>query len=519
MTARRLLSGAAALGLLLTGRPLAAQEQLHVVVQYLAGMNVYLNAGSTAGIRAGDTLNVRRLPTNESLTGFVVVTSTPDRSVVAFLGAPYSLTRGDSLAVIVIHARGEVAAPVVAIPTPLGESGRTVTTRRVVTTDGSLSFDMDLLHTTTTGVGGDPEKSTRSFTTPSLGLRYRAQGLGGGWEFRTSLRATQRSSTGDVVSPATLVQVYEATLERRGRGGSLQLGRFYNPYENFSGYWDGMMVHRGGDARGAGLLAGFEPSRGNAGFATTEPKVGAFAHLRTTRPGVRYRTEVALDILFPKDTTGKHLIAGWGQALQLGNTVVSNTIQADRSPLSGTWGVSRWQARLSTRLGANGTIYTGYSLNQLNLGDTTTGVVPYRRDQVNVGFNLWSGGTGFSADLSTSRQKGLASQSAYSANASHRSRSASAFGGGLSTMYWTGGGSKGLLVSPMLLRRFGPVDGQFDYQFYRSTTNGVSSTSHAFELGARLPLSAHTQFSFRFRERTGSYLTSSGVYAGLWYGF
>ena len=519
MSARRLLAGAMALGLLLGGGPLAAQEQVHVVVQYLAGMNVYLNAGTDAGIRPGDTLNVRRLPSNESLTGFVVVTSTPDRSVVAFLGAPYSLTRGDSLAVTIIHARGAVTAPVAAIPTPLGEPGPPVATRRVVTTDGSLSFDMDLTRTTTTGVGSDPEKSTRNFTTPSLGLRYRAQGLGGGWEFRTTLRATQRSSTGDVVRPATLVQVYEATLERRGRTGSFQVGRFYNPYENFSGYWDGAMLHRGNDTRGAGFLAGFEPERGNAGFATTEPKLGAFAHLRTTRPGVRYRTEFALDLLFPRDTAGTRLIAGWGQALQAGNFVVSNTLQADRAPLTGSWGVSRWQARLSTRLGAGGTLFTGYSLNQLNLGDTTTGVVPYRRDQVNAGFSYWSGGTGLSADLSTSRQRGLPAQSAYSVNASRRSRNPSGLGGGLSAMYWTGGSAHGTLLSPMLLRRFGQVDAQLDYQFYRSTTAGVSSTSHAFELGARVPLSAHTQFSFRLRERTGHYLTSSGVYAGLWVGF
>ncbi|HET7043054.1 MAG TPA: hypothetical protein VFI13_13635 [Gemmatimonadales bacterium] len=498
--------------------PVRAQDTVRAVVQYLAGANVYLDVGTDRGLRPGDTLAVRRVPSGEAAGPLVVVSGTPGRSVAAFAGAPYSLTRGDTLALSITHV-ADRGTPLAAAPAPLVPPTAALPARRRVTTDGSVSLDFDLLQTTTTGLGASPEQQTRNFTTPSLGFRYRAQGLGGGWEFRTGLRATQRSSTGGVVDPATLVQVYELALLRRGRRGEIQLGRFYDPYESYSGYWDGVMLHRGTSAGGVGVLAGFTPDRGNAGFQSSEPKLGGVAHFRSRGTGVRYRSEVALDLLFPRDTAGTHAIAGWGQAVEAGGLLLSSSLQADRMPLMRRWGVTRLYTRLSTRLGTAGTLYTGYTLNRLDLGDTTTGVIPYRRDQVNAGLTFWSGGKGFSADVSTSRQHALPTQWAWSANATARGRGAAALGGGLVAMYWTGGPSHGLLVSPSVLRRFGAVDGQFDYQYYRSASGTTTSVSHAFELGARLPLSAHTQFSIRLRERIGDLLKSSGVSAGLWYGF
>ena len=86
-------------------------------------------------------------------------------------------------------------------------------------------------------------------------------------------------------------------------------------------------------------------------------------------------------------------------------------------------------------------------------------------------------------------------------------------------MYWTEQNSHGLLISPSVNRHFGATTADLSYQLYRSEANGATSTSHAFELGARLPLSARTQFTLRARERTGGYLQSAGLTAGLWYGF
>lgn len=506
-------------GVVLAATPAAAQDSLRVVVHYVAGMNVYLGAGSDAQIRPGDTLHVRRAGTGEALAPLLVVTSTPDRSVVAFIGAPYSLTRGDTLAVVIAHTTAPQppppAVPLAGAPTPYAP----VKQRRRLSTDGSLSLDLDLLQTRTTGLGGDPERSSRTFTTPSVGLRYRVQGLGNGLEFRTTVRATQRSSTGGVVDPATLVQVYEAALVRRGGKTEFQLGRFFDPYEYFSGYWDGLLLHRGTDRLGAGVLAGFEPDRGNAGFQSSSPKVGGFFHLRTSGPGARYRTEASLTSIFPKGAPGAHIIAGWAEALQVRRALLSTTLQFDREPVTGHWVVGQFLGRASTRVGDAGTIYAGFSIRQPYLDRTVVDVRPYRRDNLSTGFNIWTGGLGLAADISTSRQQGLDAQWSYSASASHRPRGMQGIGLGLATMYWTEPRSHGLLVSPSVHRRFGATTADLGYQLYRSDANGTTSTSHAFELGARLPLSARTQFTLRARTRTGSYLQSSGLTAGLWYGF
>ena len=512
-------SRAALLALLLAAPSvLAAQDTARVVVQYIAGANLYLGGGTAMRIRAGDTLSARKVPGGEVVGPLLVVTSTEERSVVAFMGSPYPLSRGDTLSVMIAHA---TVAPVVAaagVPAPVG-MGVPARPKAVRTSSGSLSLDLDLMHTKTTGVGSDPEVNKYTFTTPSLGLQYRTQGAPGAFEFRTSLRATQRSSSQDLVEPATLVQVYEAALIRRTGRSEFQLGRFYSPYESFSGYWDGAMLHRGNDRLGAGVMAGFEPDRGNSGFQSNEPKVGMVLHGRTSGREVRYRSEFAVNLFFPKNAPTTHVMTGWGQALQLRSFLVSNSLQIDRETLTGHWVVTRLLTRLSARLGTAGTIYAGYAIRQPYLDRTIPGVIPYRRDQMNGGFSYWSGTLGYSFDLSRSQQEGLSSQMAYSGSVSLRPRAPNAFGFGLAGTYWTDSEASGTLLSPSVTRRFGATDLTLDYQYYRSDVGGNISLSHGIELGGRIPLGGRTQFSFRARERLGGQLQSSGVYAGLWYPF
>ncbi|HEV2292192.1 MAG TPA: hypothetical protein VGR60_10195, partial [Gemmatimonadales bacterium] len=452
----------------------------------------------------------------------LVVTSTASRSVVAFVGAPYSLTRGDTLALVLHHSALAVAAaprPSVEAPLPGAAAPPAARRRSALRSDGSLSLDLDLMQTRTTGLGVAPEQVTRNFTTPSIGLRYRLQGMPGGWELSTSIRATQRSSTGGVVDPATLVQVYEAAVVRRTRTSEVRLGRFFDPYESFSGYWDGVMLHRGTDALGVGVLAGFEPDRGNGGFQSTDPKVGAVLHARTGGAGVRYRSALSVNLVFPSGAGSTHAIVGVTQGIQLRAFTVSGDLQVDRNPVTTHWVVTRLLGRMSTRLGQSGTIYAGYAIRQPYVDWTVVTVIPYRRDQVNAGFTLWSANGGVSADVSSSQQEGSATQWAYTASGSWRSRTLTATGAGLSTTYWTDHASSGLLFSPSLLRRVGSADLDLVYQYYLSDVAGAHSVSHGIEFGARLPLAARTQLSLRARERLGGYLQSSGIYAGLWYGF
>lgn len=511
---------AGVLGFAVDAAPAVAQDTARVVVEYVAGGNVYLGAGADAGVRQGDTLLVHRVPAGDGAAPLLVVTSTATRSVVSFVGAPYSLTRGDTLAVVIRHSSVQAtAAPPATIPALGAASAPPPRRRSALSTNGNLSLDFDLMQTRTTGLGTAPEQVTRNFTTPSIGLTYRVRGLPDGFDLQTSIRATQRSSTDGIVDPATLVQVYEAALVRRTRTSEFKLGRFYDPYESFSGYWDGVMLHRGTEAFGVGVLAGFEPDRGNGGFQSTDPKVGAVVHARTVGAGLRYRSALSLNVIFPKGAGSTHAIAGVTQAIQVSGFAVSEDLQLDRNPTTTHWVVTRFLGRVSSRLGQGGTAYLGYTILQPYVDWTVVNVIPYRRNQVNAGVGLWSAGGSINADVSSSQQEGLPSQWAYTASGSWRARTRAAAGAGLSTTYWTDHASSGFLFAPSVFRRVGAADMDFVYQYYLSEAAGSRSVSHGFELGARLPLAPRTQLSLRARERLGGYLQSSGIYAGLWYGF
>ena len=498
--------------------PLAAQDTARVVVQYVAGADLYLSGGTTLGIRPGDTLTARKIPSGEAVGPLLVKASTPDRAVVGFLGAPFLLSRGDTLFVTIAHATVPAAAPVVAAVPSMGATPPP-RPRPLRTASGSLALDFDVTSTRTTGVGSDPQVTDRTFTTPSVGFQYRNQGAPGAVELRTSLRATQRGSSGDLVDPATLVQVYELALVRRTPVSEWRFGRFYSPYESFSGYWDGLLVHRGTDRFGAGFLAGFEPDRGNSGLRSTEPKVGMVLHGRTKGRAVSYRSEFALNVFFPKDAPTTHVMTGWGQGMQAGPWLLSNALQIDRETLTGHWVVTRLQTRLSRRLGDGGTAYVGHAIRQPYLDRTEPGVIPFRRDQLNAGFATWGGALGWSFDVARSHQEGYADQWSYAGSLSHRSARGTGLGATLAGTWWTDGRSNGALVSPSLSRRFGASDLSLGYQLYRSDVAGNVSTSHAVDLGGRFPLAGRSQFTVRARQRVGGHLKSSGLYAGLWYPF
>jgi hypothetical protein len=77
----------------------AQQARLSVVVEYVAGANLYLDAGADDGIHAADTLQVYGGPSGSHLGDFVVISSSSDRAVVTFADRPFPVTRGDALIV------------------------------------------------------------------------------------------------------------------------------------------------------------------------------------------------------------------------------------------------------------------------------------------------------------------------------------------------------------------------------------------------------------------------------------
>ena len=299
-------------------RQMAAQEDStrmgRATISQIAGQNLYLSLEGSPHLFPGDTL---ALATENAGANHLLLVMAADsvRAVASFAGEPFPLTRGGHVQ-FVLHP-GPRTAPRDARPAVSVAATAAGYTRpppaRPVLVSGRLLLSVDGNHTRTEGFGGDPEVLYRDFATPVAALTLNASHLPGDLEFEANVRASHRFATGDLVQPPTLVRVYELSIAKRFRSApvAFRVGRFLNPYEYFSGYWDGAQLYFGRDHFGVGAVAGFEPKVGNDGFRSEFPKATAFLQSRNRGRSAGYRTDVSFTTVFARDTTPAHNFLGW----------------------------------------------------------------------------------------------------------------------------------------------------------------------------------------------------------------
>ncbi len=265
-TALVALAGLAAVG------PLSAQDApFEAQVEQIAGSDIYLGAGTDVGVVIGSILVVLGADGEDEAGRLRVIEATTKRSITTFVGTPFPVTRGSTLRLRIEASAdgppppGPVAVGVAAAASDDAPATRSTSSSRASTgprVSGSLGLSFDARETMTSWDEFDIDEVERKFSTPTVALRFAVAELPGGLDFRTNLRGSYRSSTGDIVQPDDFVRVY--SLELRKDFGSVQasLGRIYNPYEPMSGYFDGAYVHVGGrEGFGGGVAAGIRPNR------------------------------------------------------------------------------------------------------------------------------------------------------------------------------------------------------------------------------------------------------------------
>jgi len=504
-----------------------AQEHTHitVVIEQLAGPDVYLRAGTADGIRAEDTLDVQQRPDGPVLGQVRVMSSTEHRSVVTLIGMPFPLTRGDSLYLSFHSARPrgpiEPRAASAQVSRNLSRRpGAAQAARATPRVSGQFSFDFSSIHTATEGLGSDPEKVTRDFNTPTAGLRVQVSQLPGGLQFNTSARASYRSSSDNIITPSTSVRVYQASLEKSFQAMplSVQLGRFYNRYETYSGYWDGLLLHYG-KAFGIGAAAGFEPDRLNQGFSNTLPKYSVFLDYHQYGHASGYSADVSFHQVRPDDGTPDHTFVGLSQRVRVKRFSLSQNLQVDRNPESDRWVVTRAQARASIPIGGRGDFHAGYTLRQPYQFGRSVDVIPFRRDHVTAGLTVWVGRGTLNADVATADQDGRARY--YNFSSSLRFPTTGFLGLDLMVAgsYWTEAANRGVLLSPTLGRSIGGMRTRINYQYYRSQSEQATIVSHAADLSLSFPLANQIRSTVRARISIGDKLSSTGIYTSLWVPF
>ena len=509
-------AGFVALLLALATPSTEAQDQgLRAVVEQIAGSDVYLSVGSEAGLAASDTVQVYRQEDGEYLGALRVVAVSATRSVVTFLDRPFPLTRGVVVQLRFTAAPTAAAAPAAAAPAarPTARSGPRVR--------GRFSLDFNGMQSITTWLSNVEERVERRFATPSMSLRLTATQLPGGFTFETTGRATYRYSDPEIVQPDLSVRVYQLSVAKEFDNAPIQfrLGRFYNPYELYSGYWDGALLRVGGRGFGVGVVGGFQPDRANEGPSTDLPKFTAFADYSLGRRAVRYTGDLSFHQVRPKGEFLDHTFAGWSQALRVGGFRLASDLQVDRDPELSEWKITRARVTGAIPLARGFTLNGRYSHDRPYFLFRTTDILPFARDQVGGGFDYFGGNASFRADVAANRFDQGGWSMSYGGSFGFQRTGILGLGINAGGTYWTLDNSTALQAFGDVTRRFGRVDVRGSYQFYRTAWDPTTVVTHSGALSLTVPLGARVYAMLQGRTQQGANLVSNSIQFSLWTSF
>lgn len=377
---------------------------LEVVVTRVSGSTVYINAGANQGLGKGQNVQAER-QVGRGRGSLEVLSTTSTSSVLGFAGRPFSLTRGDALRIRLPQTRGPDRA--VAEATTEAETTQPSepidadeTAERLggvwalpPNVSGRVSMELDGRASRTDWDPFSPN-GTRTFLTPVSRLQFTARDVAGGLSVRGRMRAAYRYGSDGLIEPAASVRVYELDAEKRFDALPLriQLGRFFSPYEAFSGYWDGLLMRVGNDAFGVGGVVGVEPDRWNQSFSTNRPKATGFVDLRAGGSARGIEADFAVTQVRPEDGRLDQLYVGSSGRLWVGGVGLAHTVQLDRAE-SGEWIISDMLVQSSIALSRSLEVHGKWSRREPNyfwLDDPFS----YRRDDYSAGTTVrWRGGS------------------------------------------------------------------------------------------------------------------------------
>jgi hypothetical protein len=504
----------AALGLLAGGTIRAQERVVSARVVQIAGANVYLDVGATAGLRSGDTLGARRTASGPRVGTLAVLAVTEERSMVGFVGRPFPITRGDT---VLLAVRGPSPAPSVVVA-PVAPAASRAALRRAAaegaTVRGSLAAEVLGTRTTTVGFGADPERVTRDYAVPSLRLQATATNLPGGGRLILSARGSQQTGTTALFDRSTVVRVYDAHYEQEGRRTRVMVGRFYSPYERFSGSWDGALLRFGGPrGLGAGLAAGFQPRSGDEAFSTSVPKVTAFAGLRSYGARVSLDADLSAHVWRPQDGTADRTFVGWSQRLRMGGARLEHLVEVDQSA-GGGWSLTRLNVRTRVPLGSRLEAYAEYWRDRLHWWDPQPDSLIPSRERASGGLSYRVGAAYVSVDA-TLQLSGADVQGHTYSGSLHAPLLGDGASFAASASYWTQGTISGMVMTPTLGWRLGAARPSLTYEFFRSSVAGSTTVSHGGTAAVSLPLGRRLEWLLRLTARYGQHLRSAGLYSSL----
>lgn len=512
----------------------AQEAELTVQVAFIAGQNMYLSAGSEAGLAVDDTLVAFRDARRLGLLQVLGITRS--RAVTTFAGPAFAVTRGDTLTLVVASARSlpppittpEAAADTVRRPARVSVFTRGSTLVRLppveegIRVTGRLMLGLDLLTSKTQGQRSSFER-TRVYQIPSATLKATVEDLPLALRFNVNGRVAYRSNESRLgINPTRSVRIYQLNLERALPDAPVQVraGRFFNPAETFSGFWDGVglaYAPRGGF--GAGVLAGVQPRRADEQFSTDLPKYTLFGQYRHRNPtgGTRYEAGASFHQVRPNNGLRTHTFLGVAQTFWWQRVRLRQLLQLDRDPERDAWTITRFQVQGVLPAGRRVTVRGRYLLRRPYQILRTSQMVGYERTRLSAGFSVRAYQGVLSMDLATNASD--RTTRSYTSTAYLTFPNIRMLGVGVSALlnYWSrADGATVLYLAPGVSRTLGRVASRLEYQFQRSTFDPITATRHAVELSLNVPLARRIRAGLLLRTQRGAYATSNRAYASLW---
>lgn len=500
-----------------------AQERRTVTIDYVGVEGVYLAVGSEQGVTAGDTLGVfASLTAPEPLARLVLLSVTRRRSVAEVLGNATSMERGAEILIELPVLAAAIDEEVPAVTAPPGappSASADLTARRASVrassaprVTGRLALDIDARETRTSWTGDLSGETRRRFATPTTRLSMTASGLPGGFTVRTSVRAAYRYTELDFGLPATTYRTFELSAEKHFDAApvTLRLGRFHNPYESYSAYWDGVLL-RVGKPRGIGLgvVAGFQPERYNEGLSSAMPKVTGFADLRFRGTGWRYDSDLSVHRLRPEDSVNRTFV-GWTQRLTIARVTLDQRLRMDRSGESREWAVSQLRLRAGVGLGATVRLRATYNRARRSaLLDEALFTAP-DREETTLGVAIRGGAA--SLDVDAGRTLWDDEHGIFVSARTWLSLGSAAFV--LSGRRWERLDQASTSVAPGFIVPLGPVDTRLTYRLYE-TAGTTTLRTHAVDVSLMARFARMYSVTVRGQQQWGENLTGTRLQFGV----
>jgi len=519
---------AVALSLLSTAtRPASAQQvatgRTAATVDYVSADGLYLTVGTDQGAARGDTIAVFEDEASADSSARLVLTSvTRRRAVASVIEGRRPFQAGDvvflrlprpAASTVIVDANPEAQADVVPTRSTGADSGPHVS--------GRVALDFEARETLTAWDGVLFGETRRRFATPTTRVSFVATRLPGDITLRANVRAAYRYDELAGGPPPVSVRAYEVAAIKSFERVPLEImvGRFGNPYESYSAYWDGALLRVGGSSGfGIGVAGGFEPELYNEGFSSARPKLTAFADFVARGSTWRYQTDASFHVTWPTGGPDRRFV-GWSQRLSTDRFTLSQRLRVDEGPRGGSWSPTELRLRgsldIAGPLRVRSAFRTARSGFVYSFEPGGSSLSPVRRE-VSVGVEL-SGELGsLSVDGGRTDRDG-------------RSAGVSIYGGGLlrlgsasvmvSGRRWNLDQAVSWSVAPSLSLQASSWEARVGYRLYRNDVNQLAMVSQSAEGQLGLSLTPVTRLTLRGERQWGSNLSGTRVRLGLWRSF